>query len=159
MMKTIFLGFLINICNISLTLILPVACIWSKFILLCCSSFILFLKAVFNFIIPKAAFSSSEELIGEVAPGNNSFLIFGKKSTSATFKMSTKLSRGTYTIYALWPSACVCVVPFFFFVSFGNFHCSIDWTIFWLPKRNEILHLPFHFCILENNNSVVSSML
>ena len=130
-MKTIFLGFLINICNISLTLILPVACIWSKFILLCCSSFILFLKAVFNFIIPKAAFSSSEELIGEVAPGNNSFLIFGKKSTSATFKMSTKLSRGTYTIYALWPSACVCVVPFFFFCFF--------WELSLLHRLNHLL--------------------
>ena len=66
-MKTSWV-FLINICNISSTLMLPVVCICGKFKLLYRSSFILFLKAVFNLIIPEAVLSTSEERIGEVAP-------------------------------------------------------------------------------------------
>ena len=46
---------------------LPAICILSKFKLLTRSSFIVFLKAVFNLLILEAALSASEELIEEVA--------------------------------------------------------------------------------------------
>ena len=146
-MKTIFLGFfdkhLQYFFDINATNSIYLKKIYIALLFL----FHIISKSSFNLIIPETLLSTSEELIGEVAPVNNSFLIFGKKLASASFKTSTKLSRGISTIYAIWTSACVCVVSFF--VSFGNFYCSIDWTIFWLPKKNELLHLPFHFCILE----------
>ena len=65
---------LINLCNI-LTLMPSAACIWSKVKLLSRSSLIVFLKAVFNILIIEASLSASAELIGEIAPISNSFLI------------------------------------------------------------------------------------
>ena len=70
---------------------LPAVCIWSKFKLLSRSSSIAFLKAVFNLLIPEAALSASEELIGEVAPLNNNFLIYSFINNSVqTMEINSK---------------------------------------------------------------------
>ena len=68
-------------------LMLPVVYIWDKFKLLSRLSFTVFLKEVFNLLIPEASLSAPEELIGKVVLNfNNSFLIFRKKLILATFK-------------------------------------------------------------------------
>ena len=108
MTKAIFVGFfLMNICTISSTLLLPVICIWIKFKSLSRSSFITLLNAVFNLLI--LIFCSSETLNGETTPIDKSFLKFGKKSKPAIFKASTKSSSEL----VLFPSARTRVVSLF----------------------------------------------
>lgn len=57
-----------------------------------------FMNVVSNFLLPGVALSASEDLEGKAIPISNSFLMFGKKSTTANFKASTKSSDVFLTI-------------------------------------------------------------